>query len=570
MMGVSRRMGDLLINLLTLLLHHLLNHSATSPPSNSFILNQIPKTLETALKKFNLDPEIITYAVCPSCHSTYRPTGDHNLPKATMYPAECNNRPTPDSGLCRASLLEFDEDGRAKPRKTFHYRPFHDYVASLLSQKDLEAFMDESSDDFLAQVRKGSPPPSYMTDIFDGEFVRHFKGPMATQKLFLDRPGTEGRYLFAFNVDFFSAEGQTIRGPMASCGLISAVCLNLPLHLRYKAENIYIAGIIPGPAEPHKTEINHYMRIIVDDLLLSWERGVLYSRTANHEKGRVARCAMAFSVNDLPAARMISQWAHFTSHHFCSRCYCFHLSNLGRCDITSPDWRPREMGELRAMAEAWRDASTLAEQEALFKKNGIRWSELWRLPYWDQSRMLVVDSMHCLLEGLAQFHFREVLQLKDVMARAREESGVAFELAQLFPDEAYVSERKLSVNDLKHIPHIYAYLVAPIRDNDDDSAIAFENNLPITTRDSLSKRLFQKNLKALQFVTESLSLTLSVKKLKKHYVDALVEWVSQGILTEMFQTLTMGIANETANGTARNSRQAQYYGNHGSYTLRYL
>jgi hypothetical protein len=39
--------------------------------------------------------------------------------------------------------------------------------------------------------------------------------------------------------------------------------------------------------------------------------------------------------------------------------------------------------------------STLADREKIFTKYGTRWSELWRLPYWDPSRQLVVDAMSC-------------------------------------------------------------------------------------------------------------------------------------------------------------------------------
>ncbi|KAK6988825.1 quinon protein alcohol dehydrogenase-like superfamily, partial [Favolaschia claudopus] len=36
--------------------------------------------------------------------------------------------------------------------------------------------------------------------------------------------------------------------------------------------------------------------------------------------------------------------------------------------------------------------------------HGVRWSEMWRLPYWNPSRMLVIDAMHCILEGLVHYH----------------------------------------------------------------------------------------------------------------------------------------------------------------------
>jgi len=68
-------------------------------------------------------------------------------------------------------------------------------------------------------------------------------------------------------------------------------------------------------------------------------------------------------------------------------------------------WCLQDRSLLRKNAKAWKNVSTRKEQDDLFAAHGICWSELWRLPYWDPPRMLVVDLMHCLLEGLVKFHF---------------------------------------------------------------------------------------------------------------------------------------------------------------------
>ena len=44
----------------------------------------------------------------------------------------------------------------------------------------------------------------------------------------------------------------------------------------------------------------------------------------------------------------------------------------------------------------------MAMQDRIFKDSGVRWSELWRLPYWDPTQQLVMDSMHCIFEGLCK------------------------------------------------------------------------------------------------------------------------------------------------------------------------
>jgi hypothetical protein len=202
---------------------------------------------------------------------------------------------------------------------------------------------------------------------------------------------------------------MTLRGANASSGVIAAACLNLPADIRYKREYMYLAAVIPGPDEPHLTELNHYIRPVVDQFLVSWERRVHFTQTANHPTGRDTCSAIATAVCDLLAARKFSQSAGHSSHFLCTRCDCYHKLTIGRTDCEK--WSVQDCTILRQRAAQWKAATTQKSQVALFSQNGIRWTELWRLPYWNPTRMLVVDPMHCLLEGLAQFHFRNVLKL---------------------------------------------------------------------------------------------------------------------------------------------------------------
>ncbi|KAG2738847.1 hypothetical protein P692DRAFT_20638351, partial [Suillus brevipes Sb2] len=166
----------------------------------------------------------------------------------------------------------------------------------------------------------------------------------------------------------------------------------------YKPENLYLAGIIPGPKQPSLEHLNHYIRPLIDDMVDSWERGLKLSKTACYPTGRLTRSAIALAVCDLPAARHLASLAGTGSHYYCSACNCYHKTTYGRVDFER--WEPRDKDRLREFAEQWRDATTTSERARLFKDHGVRYSELWRLPYWDPSRQLVIDPMHCILEGL--------------------------------------------------------------------------------------------------------------------------------------------------------------------------
>ncbi len=175
-------------------------------------MDQIPTTVETILKKFDLDGKTTTYAVCPQCHCTYAPKFKAGSERA-IYPELCTNQVYPESSKCDAKLLSvsLDDDDHQPVLKSYVYNHFHDYVAGLLSRKDLEDSIDEACDKAMDSIKKNEHPPVAET-IFEADFIREFKGP-DEEKLFVDRPANEARLFFVFNVDFFSAEGQTVHGP---------------------------------------------------------------------------------------------------------------------------------------------------------------------------------------------------------------------------------------------------------------------------------------------------------------------------------------------------------------------
>ena len=113
MMGVSRHLGDLILSLLTITLQYaFLDKSGNLSLRQQSILDQIPRTMNTVLSRFNLDSKTMTYTVCPNCHCTYPPKFAHGS-TVPSYPTECDNRPHPDSNLCRTSLVESTDDGIA-------------------------------------------------------------------------------------------------------------------------------------------------------------------------------------------------------------------------------------------------------------------------------------------------------------------------------------------------------------------------------------------------------------------------------------------------------------------------
>ena len=370
------------------------------------VLSSIPNDPRTIHDSFDIEPKTIIYAVCPdpSCHATYPPKFQDNSSIA-IYPSKCRQRH--EGRRCNTSLLKSkvvpSKGTIYTPIKTFVYFSPVEWLGRLLSRPGLEAEMDSSWIN-AQNFRKSNP--GLMRDILDGNVLRNFKGPDG--KHFSVGDG-EGRYTFSLSVDFFNPLGNKQAGKKISVGLITIICLNLPPHLRYRSENIFLAGIIPGPNEPPLTAINHYLHPVVNDFLTMWSPGVYYSQTDGHRNGRLVRCAIVCVVCDLPAARKTTGFVSFAHNHFCAICECT-LKENGYHDFNPASWTRRTNKSCRHSAKLYRRAKVEHRQKVV-DKTGVRWSELLRLPYFNPAQFVVVDPMHNLLLGLIHEHFTGILGL---------------------------------------------------------------------------------------------------------------------------------------------------------------
>jgi hypothetical protein len=123
--------------------------------------------------------------------------------------------------------------------------------------------------------------------------------------------------------------------------------------------------------------------------------------------------------------------------------------------------------------------------------------------------------MHCLLEGLAQFHFRNVLKLTTTDAEVKPAPVVAFEY--VFPSPTSTTTVNLAdvtEDEVKQISQIQAQLVSPLDETLEASTL-------------LTTRLERKKKKALIYVTESLGLSIPPDKrpTKLQYAQTLTSWV---------------------------------------------
>ena len=381
-------------------------------PANEDLLNSFPRDIRTARKIFDLEATTKTYAACPSCSTLY--------PVEVQLPVHCNSRRYPNSKPCGGKLTKLvvqNSNGERKmtsvPIQPYHIQDFDAFKASLLSRPGMEAILDRGT--LFNDTNE-------MWDIKDGLRVKEMLGPDGQP--FLDGlKRKELRLFWSLSVDWFNPRGNKAAGKAVSTGSVAMACLNLPPSLWYKAENLFLAAVMPK--EPSVEEVGNYnyMEPLVEMLDKLWKNGTKFAQTESSERGRTERSMLAVVVADLPASRKINGAAgHSAKKFMCMFC------GLGRGDINNLDratWPTRSRDILKKAAEDWKDAETAGERNRLFKQNGVRWTPFWKLDYYDPTKMGTVDVMHNLFLGLVQFHVREVLGIED--AQAEEDHSVTIE-----------------------------------------------------------------------------------------------------------------------------------------------
>ena len=316
----------------------------------------------------------------------------------------------------------------------------------MISRSGFEEKMDKA-------WKKGYTPGE-MNDIFDGEVLQDFKGPDGQH---FSVGGHEGRYVFSLCVNYFNPLGNKQAGKKKSVGLISMVCLNLPPELQYKPENMFLFGVVPGPHEPPLDCLNHYLSYLIDELLEFWHTGICYSHTNTFYFGRVVHCALICLVCDLPAARKTNGFASLKHSEMCAVCRC---KSQPKTDVLNDSftkiWERRTGDEIRNSAQLYLAAANEKERNDTVHTTGIRWSELYRLPYFDPSRFVVIDAMHNLFLGLIQEHF-DILGIRSDQKTSEKTPSLSLNV----PNNLTTCT-KLNDNEQKSFDKVIRILEAPI------------------------------------------------------------------------------------------------------------
>lgn len=357
-----------------------------------------PTDIRTALKTLNIDPDSIQYVCCKKCCACYLPS---------ECPDTCQNRETPNSPVCGTRLFRDTGSGRDETRvpiRRFVYQPFKSWLARFLARAGLEDILitHPTSASSTANANR------LEKDVWDAEAFSTFEGPKRGTSYF-EVPGTDLPLVFGLFVDWFNPFGNRASSTSTSVGAIYMVCMNLPVYLRYRMENIYLVGIIPGPKEPSLHQINHFLAILVKDLNGLWADGVYFTRTSAYRFGRLVRCALIPLICDMPGLRKTAGFAGHSATQLCSFC---HIVKTSIADLSYWSWPRRTLEDHRERARMWRDAPSEDIRTAFWNANQIRWTELLNLPYWDITKYAVLDAMHNLFLGHFKRHCVDIWHMQ--------------------------------------------------------------------------------------------------------------------------------------------------------------
>jgi hypothetical protein len=353
------------------------------------LVDQISCDPRSIVSAFNISPNMHPYICCPQCFALYPYEQGMNTQLLCSH--------TFGNGeACGAKLMRkyvFRGKQAFLPVRKYLHQDMKHWLARLLSRNNLEDIIDNVS------LRISSD--GVKRDIWDADVVRNFLG--SDGKSFFDAPPTEGRYIFGLNIDGFNPYSNKASKKSVSSTAIYMICYNLPPDIRYRRDNMYLVGIIPG--KPSKSQFNHFLKILVDDLLPFWNPGVFFSKTFKYPNGRLVRCALIPLICDVVGSRPVAGFRSHNSRWFCTCCY-LDLDQIENLDYQN--WPPRDAEIHRKHAEMWKNADTVAQRLQFEEKFGVFWSELLRLPYWHPILFTVLDAMHNFYLGLLKNHCRKI------------------------------------------------------------------------------------------------------------------------------------------------------------------
>ena len=362
----------------------------------------IPVGVNTVHKILGINSDLFTrYVVCPQCSSIYdyedcfitKPNKEKESKRCChiAYPEHphISRRKRCDSLLLKK--VRSKHGFSLQPIKVYPYQSLKSALTRLAKNP---GFLDVCE----KWRRRGqNVPNSYYGDVYDGNVWKEFNSPEKWN--FLTSPFN---YLLTLNVDWF----EPFERGVYSVGVIYLTIQNLPREVRFCTDMVILIGIIPGPKEP-KLNINSYLTPLVLELQEAWNVG--FTVLSPQNVPITIRVALTCVSCDIPASRKVCGFLGHNSCLGCNKCFKeFDIPFAGRGNYSGYDrekWTNRTKEDHHRRVKELFEMKTKTNIEKMESQNGVRYSVLLCLPYFDPIRYTVIDVMHNLLLGTGKHMF---------------------------------------------------------------------------------------------------------------------------------------------------------------------
>ncbi|MBW0510043.1 hypothetical protein O181_049758 [Austropuccinia psidii MF-1] len=200
------------------------------------------------------------------------------------------------------------------------------------------------------------------------------------------------------------------------------IFLNLPPSEILKPENVYVAGIIPGPKEPTALQLNCLLIPLIKELKELWQ-GYHFSPTTTGPSGSFIHVATLMAIVDVVGMCKLTGFISHSGNHFCNFC-TIHKAQI---EEICPQFHYTHSYQNHKQTIEKCFWETPKQQKAIFSEYGVRYSILEDIPYCDATRMVDLDIMHNLTLAILKDHSTFELCIPESKAkiyfRSRRESN---------------------------------------------------------------------------------------------------------------------------------------------------
>ncbi|GBC00353.1 hypothetical protein RclHR1_38220001 [Rhizophagus clarus] len=212
-------------------------------------------------------------------------------------------------------------------------------------------------------------------DIYNGRVWKSFTDDDGA--LFFTKEFADTHIRLMLNMDWF----QPFVNSQYSVGVIYAIFCNLPRNERFKPHNILTLAL------------NHL-----------WNG--YFIKTNEHNNGQFVCSAIIGCSSDIPAFQKLCDFISA-----CIACYRYYKSanfinnqpNFGGFADLDDWFVERDINEIREKASEWKQCATEEARRAHVSEHHVRWSEIYRLLYFNPVCFCMVDPMHCLFLSVAKW-----------------------------------------------------------------------------------------------------------------------------------------------------------------------